>query len=187
MSKYAFSKMSLKDAYCIESFSVCDCRGGFTKIFEKDVYEKEGITFSLSESFYSVSIKGVVRGLHFQINHPQAKIVSVLSGSIWDVIVDLRKESPTYKKWEAVELSADNHRAVYVPKGFAHGFLSLDENTVMLYQCDGSYDAESDTGIRYDDPDIGVVWPIDLEEAICSERDLTLMSFKEFEKIAFNY
>lgn len=131
----------------------------------------------MNETFASRSIKNVIRGLHFQLNAPQAKIVSVLNGRVWDVIVDLRKDSPTFKKWTAGELSADNHRAFYIPAGFAHGFASLEDDTIMLYQCEGKYDKETDTGIIYNDPEIGVDWPVSEDKAIHSDRDLKLQSF----------
>ena len=127
-------------------------------------------------------MENVIRGLHFQTNGPQAKLVSVLAGNVWDVIVDLRADSPTYKRWLSVELSADNHMALYVPRGFAHGFLSMADDTIMLYQCDGVYDKETDTGILFDDPEIGIQWPIDLKQGIHSDRDLRLMHFSEYEK-----
>ena len=118
--------------------------------------------------------------MHFQLNNPQAKLVSVPKGVIYDVIVDLRKNSDSYGKWTGVELSSDNNCSLYVPRGFAHGFRSLENDTVVLYQCDGKYDKESDTGIRFDDPDIGIEWNIDIADVICSEKDKSLMSFRNF-------
>lgn len=182
MTGYNFQETSLKGAYIIDNFSIGDSRGRFTKIFEKDIYHKGGIDFSLNETFCSVSAKNVIRGLHFQIHNPQDKLVSVLQGIVWDVIVDLRMGSETFGKWTCCELSADNHRAFYVPKGFAHGFLSLEDNSIMLYQCEGVYDKETDSGIRFDDPEINIEWPIDLENTIHSQRDLKLMSLKEYIK-----
>ena len=181
MMPFNFEKMRIKDAYIIDCFSVGDLRGGFSKIFEKDLFFRNGIEFSVTETFASVSSKNVIRGLHFQLKNPQAKIVSVISGKAWDVIVDLRKESESYRQWAAVELSAENHKAVYVPRGFAHGFVSLEDNTTMLYHCDGVYDLETDTGIRFDDPNIGIKWPIDENVAIHSKRDMNLMSLAEYE------
>ncbi len=182
MSGFKFTPMNLEGAFCVEAFSVGDIRGGFTKTFEKDIYKSSGIDFSLNETFASTSAKNVVRGLHFQTHKPQAKLVTVVAGSAWDVIVDLRIGSPTYKKWAAVELSAQNHKVVYVPKGFGHGFAALEDNTIMLYQCDGAYDAATDTGIRFDDPDIGIGWPVGEDVAIHSSRDLELMSIMEYEQ-----
>lgn len=182
MSGFKFTPMSLKGAYVIEPFSVGDARGGFTKTFEKDIYAEAGIQFSVNETFASTSARNVIRGIHFQTSNPQAKLVSVLAGCAWDVIVDLRITSPTYKKWEAVELSVENHKAIYVPRGFGHGFASLKDGTIMLYQCDGKYDAATDTGIRFDDSEIGVQWPVSEGLAIHSERDFGLMSIEEYEK-----
>lgn len=180
MSSFIFCELELKGAYEIENYSMGDERGRFTKCFEKNIYAKAGIPFEAHETFVSVSNKNVIRGLHFQTHNPQAKLVCVIQGRVWDVIVDLRTESPTYKKWIGVELSEENHKALYIPKGFAHGFASLEDRTVMLYQCDNAYDKETDTGIRFDDPEIGVRWPIK-EGIICSERDLALMNFAEYE------
>lgn len=180
MSKYKFTKLKLEDSYLIDYFSVGDNRGGFSKIFEKEIYSNGGIVFSIDEVFISVSEKNVIRGMHFQTNGPQAKLVCVPKGKVYDVIVDLRPQSKTFKMWEGYELSSENHRALYVPKGFAHGFVALEDNTIMMYQCDGKYDSETDTGIRFDDPEIGISWPIDLKDAIHSERDLKLQSFEEY-------
>lgn len=180
MSNFLFTKLGLEGAYLIEYFSVGDNRGGFFKSFEKDIYKEAGIDFTLNETFISVSAKNVIRGLHFQTNNPQAKLVSVPKGKVYDVIVDLRPESPTFKKWEGYELSDQNHRALYVPRGFAHGFASLEDGTLMMYQCDGAYDKETDTGIRFDDPDIGIKWPVEEGKDIHSQRDLGLMSLKDF-------
>lgn len=182
MSKFSFTKLGLEGAYLIEYFSVGDNRGGFSKSFEKDIYKEAGIDFSLNETFISVSAKNVIRGLHFQTKNPQAKLVSVPKGKVYDVIVDLRPESTTFKKWEGYELSDENHRALYVPRGFAHGFLSLEDGTLMMYQCDGAYDKDTDTGIRFDDPDIGIEWPVDINVMVHSARDTQLMRFSEYEK-----
>ena len=177
---YIFNETDLKGAYVIDNFSVGDNRGRFTKCYVKEVYEEAGINFNLSETFLSSSAKNVIRGIHFQRNNPQAKLVSVPKGKVYDVIVDLRVDSPTFKQWRGFELSEENARALYIPKGFGHGFLSLEDNTLMLYQCDGKYDKETDSGIRYDDKDIGITWPISREDEIHSERDLSLESLKEY-------
>lgn len=177
---FAFMPLKLKDAFCIEYFYAGDNRGDFGKIFEKDIYKEAGIKFTLSESFTSTSQKNVIRGLHFQKHNPQTKLVSVMHGKVWDVIVDLRPDSPTFKEWEAIELSRQNHKALFVPCGFAHGFAALEDDTVMLYQCDGKYDKETDGGVRFDDPEIGIKWPIDLNTAIHSKRDLELESFMQY-------
>lgn len=180
MAGFEFQELELKGAYLISNFYSGDNRGGFTKSFEKDIYRGAGIEFQLNETFASRSMKNVIRGLHFQTHNPQAKIVSVVTGSVWDVIVDLRPDSPTFKQWRAHELSAINHLSFYIPRGFAHGFASLEDGTVMLYQCDGKYDAETDTGIVFNDPDLGIRWPVNESVAIHSTRDLSLRSFQEY-------
>ena len=106
----------------------------------------------------------------------------MVKGKVWDVIVDLRPDSMTYKKWIGIELSAENHRAIYVPKGFAHGFAALEDDTLMLYQCDGAYDKDTDTGIVFNDSELGINWPVSEEDAIHSARDMQLMSLAEYEK-----
>ena len=158
---FRFEELPLKGAYLIEYFSAGDRRGEFSKYFEKGVYMDGGLTFEVYESFFTVSSKNVVRGLHFQKHSPQAKLVSVVSGKTWDVIVDLRPDSPTYKKWCGTELCRENHRAVYIPRGFAHGFASLEDDTVMLYQCEGKYDKETDGSSEKtkDEKIIGMFFP----------------------------
>lgn len=180
MPTFEFEELDLKGAYLIHHFHIGDNRGSFTKHFEQDIFKAAGINFNLNETFASVSMKNVIRGLHFQLHAPQAKLVSVLAGKVWDVIVDLRKGSHTFKKWRGFELSAANHRGLYIPRGFAHGFASLEDDTIMLYQCDGKYDNESDTGILANEPEISIEWPIDEKIAIYSKRDLGLMSWEEY-------
>lgn len=180
MAGIQFEPLILEGAFVINHIYNKDNRGGSIKCFEKQLYAEYGITFELSETFVSISKKNVIRGMHFQMYHLQAKLVSVLQGKVYDVIVDLRKKSPTFKKWTGVELSSENHKTLYIPRGFAHGFGALEDETIMLYQCDGKYDKESDTGIRFDDPDLGIEWPVEIKSAICSERDLNLMSLREY-------
>lgn len=177
---FEFMELDLKGAYLISNFYTGDNRGGFTKCFEKDIYKEAGIEFRVNEIFSSRSVKNVIRGLHFQTHNPQAKLVSVVAGRVWDVIIDLRPDSPTFKQWRSHELSAENHLSFYVPRGFAHGFASLEDGTVMLYQCDGKYDKGTDTGIIFNDTDIGIEWPVDKNAAIHSERDLGLPTFKQY-------
>lgn len=180
MSDFEFEELSLQGAYYIRNLCHRDIRGSFIKCFEKEIFTKAGIEFDLNETFVSVSAKNVIRGLHFQTNNPQSKLICVVQGKAWDVIVDLRPESQTYKKWISKVLCAGKNNALYVPKGFAHGFVSMEDDTIMLYQCDGAYDKMSDTGIRYDDKIIGIEWPFDLKDVIISPKDSNLMSFDEY-------
>lgn len=182
MSGFTFHSTNLSGAYIIDDFFAGDNRGSFFKCFEKDIYLQNGIDFRIHESFVSRSQKNVIRGLHFQLKNPQSKLVTVINGKVQDFVVDLRPNSDTYKRWICFELSAENHRSLFVPRGFAHGFASMEDNTLMLYQCGGKYDQRTDTGIRFDDPDIGIDWPIDESVAIHSGRDLRLQSFSEYEK-----
>ncbi len=179
---FEFAKLKLEGSYLIKNFNFSDCRGGFEKLFERDAFLSRGIAFSADEVFISTSAKNVIRGLHFQLNQPQTKLVSVLCGRVLDVIVDLRPESMTFGKWLSAELSGQNHHALYIPQGFAHGFAALEDGTIMLYQCEGAYDKETDTGIRFDDPEIGIEWPVAKEAAVCSARDMRLMSLEEYRK-----
>lgn len=184
MAEFNFAKTQFEGLLLIDLISAGDNRGSFTKIFEKDRYFEDDISFAVSESFVSVSSKDVIRGLHFQTRDPQTKLVSVVKGSVWDVVVDLRANSCTFGQWIAFELNEYNHKALLIPAGFAHGFLALENETVMLYQCEGTYDKETDTGIIYNDPVLDIKWPIDdMMRTIVSERDKSLMSFLEFKKL----
>lgn len=162
----------------INIFHNADVRGSFTKIFNADQFEKLGLQTEYKEIYYSTSQKDVIRGMHFQIPpHDHEKLVHVVSGSIIDVVVDLRKESPDYGKCMEFSLSADNPQALYIPKGFAHGFRSLEDNTMMLYIVSTGYAPQSDAGIAYDS--IGYDWGV--ENPVLSERDKTFPRLEEFE------
>lgn len=181
MDNFYFKELSIPGAYKIESFIFEDNRGSFIKSFEKNMFLEQGIDFDCTEDFISKSSKNVIRGMHFQLYHPQSKIVSVLSGKVFDVIVDLREESETFGKWEGIYLSSDNRNSLFIPRGCAHGFISLDDDSIVSYKCDGTYDKETDMGILYNDEDISIEWPIrNLDDAIISKRDLNQISFKEF-------
>lgn len=176
---FEIEKLVLDGVVLINLFSSGDARGGFVKYFEHDIFRSLGIDFYFSEILASTSRKGVIRGLHFQRPNAQAKIVSVMSGAIYDVVVDLRVDSPTFLRHITVELSAAKPKALLVPRGFAHGFLSIADNTIVSYLCDGAYDRDSETGIRFDDPSLGIAWPINIGEAIVSERDASFSYFDE--------
>lgn len=155
-----------------------DMRGYFLKNYEKSVFAGLGIKGSISETFETWSAKGVIRGLHFQTQKPQAKLVRALSGEVYDVAVDLRKESPTFGSYQAVRLSSLQHEVFYIPAGFAHGFQALSEHALVSYQCIGRYREEFDTGIHYGDPELGIRWP--LKKCMVSGKDGALMSFAGF-------
>lgn len=168
--------------YLFDAFFSDDNRGSFKKLFEQDAFQKQNLRFECSEIFVTNSNKNVVRGLHFQTFHPQAKLVSVLRGSVWDVVVDLRKGSDTYGKWSRYCLSAENRKVLYIPRGFAHGFLSLQDGSEMFYACEGEYDKPTDTGILFNDGDLRIEWPIQTSAICVGERDKHLMTFREFDE-----
>ena len=178
-SKISIESLEIEGLKIITPFYAEDERGYFLKDFERNIYQSLGLENSLSESMVTKSKKGVIRGLHFQINHPQTKLVSVLRGEVLDIAVDLRKNSDTFGKWKAVTLSEENRKTFYIPAGFAHGYQVLREDTLVSYKCIGDYDAETDSGIAYHDKDLGVVW-MEGYGVITYERDKTLMTFEEF-------
>lgn len=181
ITQFNFEPLEIEGTYLITPFFCDDERGYFSKSYEKNVFMEIGIVTEIQEEFESLSKKGVIRGMHFQSVDPQSKLIKTLYGEIYDVIVDLRKDSKTYGKWMGVYLNDIDKKALYVPSGFAHGFLTISETALVSYRCTGKYLKEYDTGIRWDDPDIGIKWPYDkVQNIIVSERDKELMSFREF-------
>ena len=169
----------LNGAKIITQPSSQDARGTFVKTFHESSLIEHGIYFSLMESYFSLSKKDVIRGMHFQLPPWQhSKIVFCPQGAILDVIVDLRKDSPTYRQYYATELSAANHKAYFIPEGFAHGFKSLTDDAITYYLVSSEYSKEHDTGIRYDT--IGYDWQV--KEPIISVRDLSFVGMGEFER-----
>ncbi len=189
MSGFTFDKLDIEGAYIINSFFSEDNRGSFINSFERNLFAKNGIEFNCSETFISSSGKNVIRGMHFQLYHPQVKLVGVLCGKVYDVIVDLRQESKTFGQWRGYYLSSENRMSLLIPRGCAHGFISLSDNSLVSYQCAGEYDKETDTGIIYNDPEIGIEWPVnDLNSVTLGARDRQLMSFHDFkENCMFTY
>ena len=156
-----------------------DKRGYFTETYNKNDMIEAGIDYDFVQDNQSGSVKGVLRGLHFQINFPQTKLVRVIKGSVFDVAVDLRKGSKTFGKYFGVELSAENHKQFLVPKNFAHGFLVLSDEAEFCYKCDDFYHPNDEGGIIFSDPDINVDWPKIDVPFILSDKDLKLKKFKE--------
>ena len=149
-----------------------DERGYFLETYNKKEFEDKGLTMDFVQDNQSMSKRGVLRGLHFQKEHPQGKLVRVLSGEVFDVAVDIRKGSGTFGKWFGVVLSDTNQKQFYVPEGFAHGFLVLSETAVFAYKCTDFYHPEDEGGICYNDPEIGIEWPIpDDMEILLSDKD----------------
>jgi len=164
----------------IEPKVFADERGFFMESFKASDFAAFGITQNFVQDNHSKSRKGVIRGLHFQrAPYAQGKLVRVTRGRAWDVAVDLRKGSPTFGTWCAVELSADNHLLFWIPEGFAHGFLALEDDTELLYKCTAEYNPTSDGGVRWKDPDIGVGWPQIGVSPLLSSKDAVLPLLKD--------
>ena len=166
-----FTKTKLEGAVEIEPRVFGDNRGWFTETYNQELFEKNGLVYAFVQDNHSYSAhKGTVRALHMQ-NPPyaQAKLVRCVRGAIWDVAVDLRPGSPTYKEWVGAELTAENKKMLMIPRGFAHGFVTLCDDTEVVYKVDNPYNKEAEVGIIYNDPDIGVEW--NAEEPILSDKD----------------
>lgn len=160
---------SLKEVLIIEPSVFKDPRGFFMETFQENRYRESGIDRHFVQDNLSFSVRGTLRGLHYQIRHPQAKLVQAVSGEIFDVAVDIRPGSPTFGKWTGVILSDQNHRQLFIPEGFAHGFCVLSKTAHFLYKCSDFYAADDEGGILWFDPEIGIQWPV--EHPIISEKD----------------
>lgn len=186
IQKFNFEELPLKGAYKITPFFASDDRGGLMKDYNIDMFRANGIEHELKEVFYTISKRGVIRATHFQLVKQQAKLVRCVSGHVYDVIVDLRPDSPTYGQWMGFDLTGENMTELYIPQYFGHGYLVL-EDSVVSYKCGEVFYGEGDAGIMYNDPDIGIVWPFEkiggIENLIISEKDRNLMSFKEYTNI----
>jgi len=147
-----------------------DARGFFFESYHEEKFKAFGISDYFVQDNHSKSVKGTLRGLHYQLQYPQAKLCRVIAGEAFDVAVDVRSGSPTFGKWVGEILSAENKRQIYIPKGFAHGFLVLSETAEFLYKCDGFYHPEDEQGVAWDDPTIGIAWNI--QHPILSKKDL---------------
>lgn len=160
-----------------------DHRGFFVETYKKSDFVSGGIPEDFIQDNHSFSCQGVLRGLHFQSPpHAQGKLVQVIVGAVWDVAVDLRPDSSTYLKWYGIELTEENHLMMYIPPGFAHGYYTLVDDTHFLYKCTTEYAPKADGGVRWDDPDIGIVWPIPQGESpLVSEKDAALSFLKDLQ------
>ena len=183
IQQFEFKKTSIPDLMEITSFNADDVRGCFTKDYSKEVFEANGIKHDLQEVFYTTSHKGVIRAIHFQRVKQQPKLVRCISGHVLDVVVDLRKNSPTFKKWLSFELTGDNRKEILIPAGCGHGYLVI-EPSIVSYKCSEKFYGEYDDGILWNDPELGVEWPLDrvggTEQLILAEKDKGLQSFKAF-------
>ena len=183
MGKFKFIKTSIEGVIVIEPTAFGDERGFFMETYQKEDFYNNGITADFVQDNHSMSAKGVLRGMHYQINHPQSKLVRCVAGEVFDVVIDLRKNSPTFGHWEGVTLSAENKKQLFIPKGFAHGFLVLSDKAELIYKVDDYYHPNDEGGIMWNDPQIGINWPItDGMELILSEKDKKHPPFEELWK-----
>jgi len=178
MGKITVTKTPIDGPLIVEAAVYADSRGYFMETYNRRDFEAAGLHMAFVQDNQSQSGRGVLRGLHFQKRRPQGKLVRVLRGEVFDVGVDLRPGSPTYGQWHGVVLSAENRKQFYVPEGFAHGFVVLSDTAEFAYKCTDFYDASDEGGIRWDDPTIGVEWPIDRDEIILSDKDKALPLFQ---------
>lgn len=173
------NKLPLDGCLLIETDVFPDSRGYFYELFNENRFRDAGINTEFVQDNLSMSKKNVLRGLHFQLPpHEQGKLVRVISGSVLDVMVDIRPESPTYGKNHSVVLSDTNKLMLWIPPGFAHGFLALDDNTIFYYKCTAFYNKQSEKGIIWNDKELGIDWGI--ENPIVSDKDLELNNFRDF-------
>lgn len=168
---FKFIETAIPEVKIIEPDVFGDARGYFMESYRQNAFAAAGIDCTFVQDNESCSKRGVLRGLHFQITHPQAKLVRVISGEIYDVAVDIRKDSPTRGQYVGVTLSSENKRQFFIPRGFAHGFLVLSDLAVFAYKCDEFYHPEDEGGYRYDDPAFGIQWPDPGVPVLLSEKD----------------
>lgn len=175
---FTFVDTSIEGVKIVDVKSYGDARGYFMETYKRPDFVAGGIDVEFVQDNQSSSTKGVLRGLHFQIEHPQSKLVRVVSGEVFDVAVDLRSGSPTWGKWEGVVLSAENRRQFFIPRGFAHGFLVLSETAEFCYKCDDVYRPGDEGGLMWDDPEVGIDWPalrgdevFDPSKVVLSDKD----------------
>jgi dTDP-4-dehydrorhamnose 3,5-epimerase len=162
---------AIPDVLIIEPRLFGDERGFFMETWNAAAFAEAGLDLAFVQDNHSRSHKGVLRGLHFQNPGPQGKLVRVTNGAVFDVAVDLRRSSPTFGQWVGVELSAANRRMLWVPEGFAHGFLTLEDNTDFLYKCTAPYAPQSEHTLAWDDPAVAIAWPLADREVILSDKD----------------
>ena len=175
---FEFKKLEIPDVQLVVPRKFGDPRGFFMETYKRSDFHANGITEEFVQDNHSLSSKGVLRGLHYQLNpKAQGKLVRVVKGAVLDVAVDIRKGSPTFKQWVSEELSEDNCSMLYIPPGFAHGFLSLTDNVHLMYKCTDEYSAEHDAGIRWDEKEFNINWQI--ENPLVSEKDANLPDLKD--------
>lgn len=183
MGKFNFIKTDIDGVVIIEPTAYGDDRGYFMETYQYNDFKAAGIDVEFVQDNQSKSKKGVLRGLHFQKNFPQSKLVRVINGAVYDVAVDLRKDSPTYGKHVGVLLTAENRRQFFIPKNFAHGFLVVSDEAEFVYKVDDFYHPNDEGGLKWDDPELKIEWPLEgIEEIILSDKDKLNPPLSEFKK-----
>lgn len=172
-----FTQTKLSGAYIIDLDRKEDSRGFFSRTWSADILKTMDLNTALVQGNMSVSrYKGTVRGMHYQAApHRETKLIRVTHGAIYDVIIDLRPDSPTYKQWIGVELTRENYRSLYVPEGFAHGFITLEDDTEVAYWVTAAYEPTAERGVRWNDPQFGIQWPVEMK--YISEKDAAIKDF----------
>lgn len=180
---FGFRKTEIDGIIVIQPHMYPDDRGLYKKYYEKNAFEENGISCVFTESSDLYSNKGALRGLHYQTVDSQAKLIHVVSGVLFDVALDLRTASPTFGEYHTELLRAEDNKVIFIPEGFAHGFIALTDNTLFSYQCSGSYVPEACGGIRWDDPDLNIPWPLKefgVEKVIATEKDKNWPTLAEY-------
>jgi dTDP-4-dehydrorhamnose 3,5-epimerase len=180
MGKFEFTETGIQGLTVIEPTVFGDERGYFMETFHLEEWKKAGLPYDFVQDNQSKSKRGVLRGLHFQRQNPQGKLVRVISGEVYDVAVDLRKNSPTFGEYFGVTLTAENKKQFFVPEGFAHGFVVLSETAEFVYKCTRFYDPADEGGLRWNDPDLNINWQLPEKEILLSEKDKTLPFFSDY-------
>ena len=180
MGKFKFSETGIEGMFVVEPTVFEDNRGYFMETYHEKEFSDAGYDLTFVQDNQSKSSKGVLRGLHLQVNYPQGKLVRVIKGEVFDVGVDLRADSPTYGKWYGEILSDENKKQLFIPPKFAHGFLVLSDEAEFVYKCTEFYHGEDESGIMWDDEDIGIDWPLEgIDEIILSDKDKEWKTLKE--------
>lgn len=175
-----FMPSAIPDVIVIEPKVFEDGRGFFMETYSRDAFAEHGIREEFVQLNHSLSVRNTVRGLHYQVGRPQGKLVRVIRGEVYDVAVDIRFGSPTFGRWVGVTLTSGNRKLLYVPIGFAHGFCVLSEYAEFIYACTDTYHPEGERGILWNDPDLGISWPV--KEPLLSDKDKRNVRFSEIER-----